>query len=73
MRRKSHLIFSAAGIGICLLAGFALSGMQQSSQTAPQAAAEGRLFDARDRRGVLHIKTKSLPLANGFSVLITMS
>ena len=38
MRQKSHLFFSAAGIGICLLAGFTLSGMQQSSQTAPQAA-----------------------------------
>jgi hypothetical protein len=70
MRRKSHLIFPAAGIGICLLAGFALSGMQQSSQTAPQA--EGWLFDARDKRGVLRVKTKALLLAGGFPVKIAI-
>ncbi len=72
MRRKSHLIFPAAGIGICLLAGFALSGMQQSSQTAPQAAAEGQLFDARDKRGVLRVKTRALLLAGGFPVKIAI-
>jgi hypothetical protein len=70
MRRKGHLIFSAAGIGICLLAGLVLSGMQQSSQTAPQAGAEGWLFDARDKRGVLRVKTKALLLAGGFPVKI---
>jgi alpha-glucosidase len=32
--------------------------------------AEGWFFDARDRRGVLHVKTKSLPLASGFTVRI---
>jgi hypothetical protein len=33
-------------------------------------AAEGWFFDARDRRGVLHVKTRSLPLAGGFVVKI---
>ncbi len=36
------------------------------------AALEGWFFDARDRRGVLHIKTKAQPVAGGFSLRVTM-
>jgi len=36
------------------------------------AASEGWYFDATDRRGVLHVKTKALPLVAGFSVKIGM-
>ena len=33
-------------------------------------ASEGWFFEARDRHGVLHVKTRSLPLAGGFMVKI---
>jgi hypothetical protein len=36
------------------------------------AAAEGWYFDATDHRGVLHVKTKTLPLSGGFTVKIGM-
>ena len=36
------------------------------------AAAEGWFFDARDRRGVLHVKTRPQPLKAGFTVTIAM-
>jgi alpha-glucosidase len=36
------------------------------------AAAEGWYFDAADRRGVLHIKTRTLPLSGGFVIKIGM-
>ena len=36
------------------------------------AAAEGWYFDTTDRRGVLHVKTKTLPLSGGFTVKIGM-
>jgi alpha-glucosidase (family GH31 glycosyl hydrolase) len=35
-------------------------------------AAEGWFFDARDRRGVLRVKTKAIPLAAGFSVKVIL-
>ena len=35
-----------------------------------QAAAEGWFFNARDRRGVLHVKTKAFALAAGFTVKV---
>jgi hypothetical protein len=33
-------------------------------------AVEGWFFDARDRRSVLHVKTKTMPLAGDFTVKI---
>jgi alpha-glucosidase (family GH31 glycosyl hydrolase) len=36
------------------------------------AAAEGWFFDSGDRRGVLHVKVKSQPLASGFTLRIAM-
>jgi alpha-glucosidase (family GH31 glycosyl hydrolase) len=36
------------------------------------SAAEGAFFDARDRRGVLHVKIKPQPLAAGFTVRISL-
>lgn len=35
------------------------------------AAAEGWLFDAADRRGVLHVKVAPQRLATGFTAVIT--
>jgi hypothetical protein len=34
------------------------------------AAAEGWLYDAADRRGVLHVKAAPQPLATGFTAVI---
>jgi hypothetical protein len=48
----------------------ALPGFEKREEF--QAAAEGWLFDARDRRGVLRVKTKALLLAGGFSVKIAI-
>jgi alpha-glucosidase len=36
------------------------------------AAPEGWFFDVRDRRGVLHIKTRPQPLSSGFAVKVSM-
>ena len=36
------------------------------------AAIEGWYFDLTDRRGVLHVKTKALPLAGGFTIKVGM-
>jgi alpha-glucosidase len=36
------------------------------------AAPEGWFFDVRDRRGVLHIKTRPQPLSSGFVVKVSM-
>jgi alpha-glucosidase (family GH31 glycosyl hydrolase) len=46
----------------------ALPGLDKKEEF--DKAAEGWLFDSRDRRGVLHVKTKALPLAGGFMVRI---
>ncbi len=46
----------------------ALPGLDKKEEF--DKAAEGWFFDARDRRGVLHVKTKALPLAGGFAVKI---
>jgi alpha-glucosidase len=35
------------------------------------SAPEGWFFDARDRRGILHVKTKPQPVVGGFSIRIT--
>jgi alpha-glucosidase len=48
------------------LNGKALPSFEKKEEFA--AAAEGWIFDARDRRGVLRIKTKALALAAGFTV-----
>ncbi len=37
-----------------------------------QAAAEGWFFDPRDRRRVLHVKTKAISLAAGFAVKVSL-
>jgi len=50
-----------AYFGPTVLTGFA---------TPADKAAEGWFFDARDRRGVLPVKTKALPLAAGFTVRV---
>ena len=44
----------------------ALPGLDKKEEY--DKAAEGWFFDARDRRGVLHVKTKAVPLATGFTV-----
>ena len=46
----------------------ALPGLDKKEEF--DKAAEGWFFDARDRRGVLHVKTKALPLAGDFTVKI---
>ncbi|MBP1598533.1 MAG: glycoside hydrolase [Acidobacteria bacterium] len=48
----------------------ALPGFEKRAEY--DAAAEGWFFDARDRRGVLHVKTKAQPLTAAFTVRVTM-
>ena len=48
----------------------ALPGFEKRAEY--DAAAEGWFFDARDRRGILHVKTKSQPLTAAFTVRVTM-
>jgi len=52
------------------LAEKALPGFEKKAEY--DAAPEGWFFDARDRRGVLHVKTKAQPLNSGFSIKISM-
>jgi hypothetical protein len=48
----------------------ALPGLDKKDEF--DKAAEGWFFDARDRRGVLRVKTKALPLASGFTVKVSL-
>jgi hypothetical protein len=48
----------------------ALPGLDKKEEF--DKAAEGWFFDARDRRGVLHVKTKALPLVSGFTVKVAL-
>jgi hypothetical protein len=45
---------------------------RQKSRAAFEAAMEGWLYDATDRRGVLHVRIKPQSLATGFIVRMTM-
>ena len=59
-----------------VLPGFEAAGRDRAARDKVRAdfnaAAEGWFFDASDRRGVLHIKTKPQPLATGFTVKVSM-
>ena len=59
-----------------MLPGFEAAGQDRAARDKVRAdfnaAAEGWFFDAGDRRGVLHIKTKAQPLSGAFSIRITM-
>jgi len=84
MRRKSHLIFQPQGLASASWLASpcpACDNLLRRRRRPPRRnlagnhsspAAEGWLFDARDRRGVLRIKTKALLLADGFSVKIAI-
>jgi len=48
----------------------ALPGFEKREEF--QTAAEGWFFDARDRRGILHIKIKAILLTSGFMIEVTI-
>jgi hypothetical protein len=58
-----------------MLPGFEAAGQDRAARDKVRAdfnaAAEGWFFDAGDRRGVLHIRTKPQRLAAGFTIKVT--
>ena len=59
-----------------VLPGFEAAGQDRAARDKLRAdfaaAAEGWFFDAADRRGLLHIKTKPQRLAAGFTIKVTL-
>jgi hypothetical protein len=47
-----------------------LAGFEKRAEF--DAAPEGWFFDARDRRGVLHVKTRPQAMAAGFTLKVNM-